>query len=981
MSKMLPSVPAAATYAACSGCKKVLQKGQTAFQRKGSAELYCSTLCISEYTSLASPLVHFKRTCLNCSRNILNLKDVTNTHLGDDSSSRIFCSQSCRSSYEEKRKPRVVVTCPKCTTCQKTATPSDEMIVIPNDLGKTDIFCSLNCLSAYNKAVTDPSTVNVSMVHNASTEYLSPKKDSVPVISSIMSLADACQVDLPVVSTDFLEGAVSSVTTDVNIDVAKSSAESSNAAVNGAKQLSHLPSSSMLAQDAASPSIEVENHDVSNQDPTYSMDSLKESDGLCSPKSTSRVQKNNNKSQIIDKCWHSNFQFLDTSTKNDGTSFYSCQLNCQKNFACKGESLANQETPRLEKNMENFRTHEKSDTHLKSLQFWRQKQYCDEAVQHNVSIHSRQIEANRKYLKLIIENILFLGKQCLLLKENDQSISSVNKGIFLELLEIRAKDQGEEMFQLLSSQVDFYNSTQIQSDIIEIIKAEMLKDIVNEINVSSAFSIICEETSDSATKGQLSVCVRYPHKTSTAVLIKERFLGFVDIEEMTETHVHKSIKNYLLQVGVDFNKICGQAYDSARNSVVKFSKVAEEFKKEEPKALYLHCYSHFFELTVIRFCKEVKELRCALNTLSSLFNTIHMSAEVLANFQSICKESQNKICKKHTSQSCWTVHDQVLLSVIDSLPEIIETLGLVSRQSRSTALTDKLDDLLTLISKFEFIFCLKFLYRVLSVTRILSRELQSQTIDIFSLYSKIEAILECLSSERNDVYFRTIWDEAEEICEKISSKGFEVERPCFQKRKIQKTADPGISDHTPAPPYSAEEQYKIGIYYQGLDTVLQNLKLSFSEFDYYKIKQISELLFKWNEPLNEATAKHVQEFYKLDTDIIPELRFYRHYAKLNFVTDGSSFNFTDLGCLFIQHDLHNSIPCISKLLHIALSWPITSTNDDKSYSTLPHLRAYLFDTTGQEKLSGLALMAVEQGLVNTLMKPKRLNGIVEKFIK
>lgn len=295
-------------------------------------------------------------------------------------------------------------------------------------------------------------------------------------------------------------------------------------------------------------------------------------------------------------------------------------------------------------------------------------------------------------------------------------------------------------------------------------------------------------------------------------------------------------------------------------------------------------------------------------------------------------------------------------------------------------MADELNDLLAVVTKFEFIFCLRFLYRVLSITGILSREFQSETVDIFSLFSKIEAILKCLSSERNDKYFKSIWDGADEICKEITSKGFEVEKPSFQKRRrIQKTVDPGNSEYMFSPT-SADEQYKVKIYYQGLDTVLKNLKLCFSEFDYCKMKQISELLFKWNEPLNEAAAKQIQEFYKLDVDIIPELRFYRQYANLNFFTDYGSLSFLDLGCLFSQHGLHNNIPGISKLLHVALSWPITSTNNEKSFSTLPHLKTYLLRTMGQEKLTGLALMAVEQELVNKLMEPERLSAIVEKFI-
>ncbi|XP_036112772.1 zinc finger MYM-type protein 1 isoform X1 [Molossus molossus] len=1068
MHKMLPSVSTTAVQVSCSGCKKVLQKGQTAYQRKGSTQLFCSTPCITEYISSGSSSALPKRACANCSKDILNLKDVISVQLKDTTSSKNFCSQSCLrklsvnlytdsisikcsmcpkttlSQYEveyqnvkytlcsnacllkfHSANNLIMNCCENCgaycytssdlfhilqmegqshylnssksiTACQqkpartltsdlcKSLKSSDEMIEITNDLGKTELFCSVDCFSAYSKAQMESSTVNVPMVHDTSIELLSPekhlssKKDTTPVISNIVSLADT-HVAPPIMNSDVLQGTVSSVRGNVLLDVFKSSpSESSSDVANSVEQSSLSPSSSVLSQYISS--IEVQKDQVSNQDDTLNKKSMKIRNRLCYPKFTTKVQKVKGKSQSIKTFWCSNFQKLDTTSKKGMTFCYSCQLFCQKAHSYGRQSFATQGISNWKKTLKNFRKHEKSIMHLKSLQFWREYQFCDEAVHGNLSIHSRQIEGNKTYLKLIIENIVFLGKQCLPLREKDQSISSVNKGHFLELLEIRAKDKGEEIFRLMNSQVDFYNSTQIQNGIIEIIKTEMLQDIVNEINISSAFSIICDEATYSTTKQQFSICVRYPQKISEAILIKERFLGFIDVEEMTGTNLHSTITTYLQQIGVDLNKIRGQAYDSTTNLRGKFNKSAAEFKKEEPRALYIHCYAHFLDLAVIRFCREVKELRSALNTLSSLFNTIHMSGEMSENFQKICKLSQNKTCKKHVSQSCWTLHDHTLLSVIEGLPEIIETLEVVSNHSSNTGLADELSDLLTLVSKFEFIFCLKFLYQVLSVTGILSKELRSETTDTFSLSSKIEAILECLSSERNDVSFKIIWDGAEEICQKITCKGFEVERPSFHKRrKIQKKIDLGNSDSMFSPT-STEEQYKINLYYKGLDTVLQNLKLCFSEFDYCKVKQISELLFKWNEPLNEATAKHVQEFYKLDADIIPELRFYRQYAKLNFVMDNDHINFINLAYWFIQHGLHNNIPCISKLLYIALSWPVTSASVENSFSVLSRLKTYLCHTMGQEKFSGLALMAVEQELVNKLLEPERLNGIVEKFM-
>ncbi|KAB1268285.1 Zinc finger MYM-type protein 1 [Camelus dromedarius] len=86
----------------------------------------------------------------------------------------------------------------------KSLKPSDEMIETTNDLGKTELFCSVNCFSAYSKAKMESSTVNVSVVHDASVDRLSPKKDTTPVISNIVSLADTHDA-LPIMNSDVLQ--------------------------------------------------------------------------------------------------------------------------------------------------------------------------------------------------------------------------------------------------------------------------------------------------------------------------------------------------------------------------------------------------------------------------------------------------------------------------------------------------------------------------------------------------------------------------------------------------------------------------------------------------------------------------------------------------------------------------------------------------------------------------------------------------------
>uniref|UniRef100_A0A7N6C0V7 TRASH domain-containing protein n=1 Tax=Anabas testudineus TaxID=64144 RepID=A0A7N6C0V7_ANATE len=86
----LPIVSPSSVHMSCSHCKKSLIKGQTAFQRKGSPALFCSTSCLT--TSL--PLKGVTKICHNCQKVIFRPQDVI---LAPDvkGTMKEFCSQNC----------------------------------------------------------------------------------------------------------------------------------------------------------------------------------------------------------------------------------------------------------------------------------------------------------------------------------------------------------------------------------------------------------------------------------------------------------------------------------------------------------------------------------------------------------------------------------------------------------------------------------------------------------------------------------------------------------------------------------------------------------------------------------------------------------------------------------------------------------------------------------------------------------------------
>ncbi|XP_056867750.1 zinc finger MYM-type protein 4-like isoform X2 [Takifugu flavidus] len=94
-----PPQPTIPGIVRCSGCLKVLLKGQTAFQRKGSTQLFCSTVCLTGHL----PPANKNRTCSQCHREILQPRDMI-TIPAEDNSYLHFCGLFCLSVFRHNKK-------------------------------------------------------------------------------------------------------------------------------------------------------------------------------------------------------------------------------------------------------------------------------------------------------------------------------------------------------------------------------------------------------------------------------------------------------------------------------------------------------------------------------------------------------------------------------------------------------------------------------------------------------------------------------------------------------------------------------------------------------------------------------------------------------------------------------------------------------------------------------------------------------------
>ncbi|XP_053129441.1 zinc finger MYM-type protein 3 isoform X2 [Hemicordylus capensis] len=87
------------TKMTCANCRTPLQKGQTAYQRKGLPQLFCSSSCLTTFSK--RPLN--KKNCTFCKKEIWNTKESVVAQIGSGSSFFEFCTSVCLSLYEAQQ--------------------------------------------------------------------------------------------------------------------------------------------------------------------------------------------------------------------------------------------------------------------------------------------------------------------------------------------------------------------------------------------------------------------------------------------------------------------------------------------------------------------------------------------------------------------------------------------------------------------------------------------------------------------------------------------------------------------------------------------------------------------------------------------------------------------------------------------------------------------------------------------------------------
>ena len=228
-----------------------------------------------------------------------------------------------------------------------------------------------------------------------------------------------------------------------------------------------------------------------------------------------------------------------------------------------------------------------------------------------------QVIRNRHILMKIMETLLLCGKQNIAICGHTPERSN-----FMAIL--NSKAQGDP---ILTEHLANVNSR------AKYTSPEIKNAIVDKCNASNFFALIADETTDTSTREQVSVCLRYIQRDSFSgdVSIKEDFLEFAMATKTTGEHLAELLIETLQSACVNIAKMRVQGYDGAANMSGKYNGVQARILNTIQGATYVHCKSHCLNLAIVHSC-NYNSVRNVMTTVQEIGFAFDYSAKRLQAF-------------------------------------------------------------------------------------------------------------------------------------------------------------------------------------------------------------------------------------------------------------------------------------------------------------------------------------------------------------
>lgn len=629
---------------------------------------------------------------------------------------------------------------------------------------------------------------------------------------------------------------------------------------------------------------------------------------------------------------------------------YVCKL-----FSSNCQALSNEGYSNWKNVSERLKEHENSKSHRDSV--------CTLSLRlmSYSNLKSQMIEDYEKeksywhsVLCRVVATIKFLAERGLPIFGDNETLGSLKNGNYLGCLEYLAKfdpfiqNHLEKYGNAGKGNTNYLSST-IATELLHLMSARVLKEIVQEVLDAKYFGLIVDSTPDVTHIDQLSLILRYVNKEGVP---SERFIKFIPIHNHSSSYLASTVLTELENLGLDILNCRGQSYDNASNMAGKYAGLQARIKDVSPLAEYVPCAAHSLNLVGCNAVQSCNQAVSYFGIVQNLYNFFSCSTHRWQILQQKLLTSKEKLTLKSLSNTRWSAEADATRALRKCYCVIRNLLYNISEdENESPATCHEAKNLYLQLNKLETALMTVIWDTILQRINMASKNFQQNTGDLSSLIPLYESLVTFMNCVREE--FDTY--EAEALTLVDGNINYANQRKKFVSKRLDQL--PGNEKI-----FSPKENFKFMCHNIICDVLISQLEKR--KEAYRKIHERFQFLYNMKSLPITDMRKMTEEFYGIYSNDIDD-----NFSD-EFIQFQSFFNdhISPSDCLKKIRNLNisHTFPNVETAYHLFLTLPITNCSSERSFSVLKRIKSRLRSTMNQSTLEAFSLLSIENDITAKL---------------
>lgn len=629
--------------------------------------------------------------------------------------------------------------------------------------------------------------------------------------------------------------------------------------------------------------------------------------------------------------------------------------------------------------------HEISQKHAEAYLKWIEMEHRLKAGQLMDKELQRQFNAEKIHWRNVLQRLLaivqFLAQRNIAFRGTSDKLDDQNNGNFLGIVQLFAQFDPvlcEHIRRIRSNEIhDHYLGKDMQNEFIQLLSNAVVQKITDIIISAKYYSVIFDCTPDVSHVEQLTVILRCVHIVGTSIDVTEHFVGFVVAEESTGLGLTEILFTKLAALKLSIANCRGQGYDNGANMRGRNKGVQARILSQERRALFMPCGCHSLNLVVSDMAKSSTVAISLFGTIQRIYVLFSSSTQRWSVFANHLK----LFTLKPLCETRWESRVNSIKAIRYQIGEVYDALIDLSHDNKDAKCVTEAAALAKEIKNFEFLVTLVIWYDLLTQINLASKILQNQNMNLNEAVSTLQKTNEFLRNFKESGLQGSIAT-AKELADELEMNPDEMTFPRKADVRRRRKKRQFSYEAPDEPVENPEDAYRINFF----NVLMDQATMSFDE-RFSQLKKFQDIFgFLFNIPTYKdihSDCSRSAELQKLcrslqlalskkgdasadDESDIDGQSLYDELKTLANILPQNTVSPIDVLRYVVSNGLPELLPNLTVALRILLTVPVTVASGERSFSRLKLIKTFLRSTMSQDRLVGLAILSIENDVVQTL---------------